>query len=341
MLHFLLCVVLLCLSSSDAGKTCGRQLNFASPRIIGGEDVTSIDEFPWSVSIQIRDSGAWWQECGGSFLTDRLIITAAHCANNGYVPYRAVFGCANVTSPDCQIIYFSYEDWILHDDYKDEDGIKKEIGDIGLIKLPVKANYSLETGKAVGSVCLPRRIRDYHGQEVTAIGYGLTHSPSDEKEIYSDILQKYTAKVIDLALCRKTVVPPLDVNFPPQYHLCTSRGIPNNDGVCNGDSGGPLMVRSKSGQMVVIGLAIDTAPDCVSGPVLYTRVDHYLDWIMDIFRKEFWSLTNRSSVRKSRLTWVSLKMDVELRVRLSPSSLFKHIMNITKTRYLTLGSEIS
>jgi secreted trypsin-like serine protease len=274
------------LASIDAGKTCGRQFNYAT-RIIGGEDVDSIDEFPWSVSIQIRDSGQWWQECGGSILTDRLVISAAHCANNGYVPYRAVFGCANLTSEDCQVIYFSYEDWILHPDYKTEDGVKKEIGDIALIKLPIKANYSLETGKTVGSVCLPKRVRDYDGQEVTAIGYGLTHSPEDkDREEYSDVLQKYTAKVIDLSSCRKSVVPPLDVNFPPEYHLCTSRGS-NNEGACNGDSGGPLLIRSRSGQMVVIGLAIDTAPDCVSGPILYTRVDYYLDWIIDIFRKGF------------------------------------------------------
>jgi len=97
-----------------AGKTCGLQYNI-SPKIVGGEDFESIDEFPFSVSIQIRDSGSWWQECGGAFLTDKFILTAAHCANNGYVPYRAVFGCKNVTSIDCQIVYFGYEDWTLHE----------------------------------------------------------------------------------------------------------------------------------------------------------------------------------------------------------------------------------
>ena len=272
-------------SMIDAGRTCGRQYNIRR-RIIGGTDVESIDEYPWSVSIQIRDSGSWWQECGGAILTDRIVLTAAHCANNGYVPYRAVFGCTNITSDDCQVVYFGYEDFVLHEDYK-EDGVRKEIGDIALIKLPDRANYTTQPGRAVGSVCLPKKVRDYEGEEVTAIGYGLTHSPDEDKEEYSDVLQKYTATVIDLPACRTTVRPSIDeFDLPSEIHLCTSRGR-NDEGACNGDSGGPLMRKAKSGQMVVIGVAIDTAPDCVSGPILYTRVDYYIDWIIDAFRKSF------------------------------------------------------
>ena len=48
-------------------------------RIVGGEE-TIIEQYPWQVAIR-ESYGAKTQFCGGSILTTRWVITAAHCTN--------------------------------------------------------------------------------------------------------------------------------------------------------------------------------------------------------------------------------------------------------------------
>ena len=58
-------------------EQCGQQFN---PRVTGGEDAT-IGEFPWMASIQYAKSpGAPLEHgCGGTLITSRHVLTAAHC----------------------------------------------------------------------------------------------------------------------------------------------------------------------------------------------------------------------------------------------------------------------
>jgi trypsin len=55
----------------------------ASPRIVGGTG-SSTSEFPWQVSMNLDDAFAGISDfqghfCGGSVLTSRIVLTAAHC----------------------------------------------------------------------------------------------------------------------------------------------------------------------------------------------------------------------------------------------------------------------
>ena len=52
---------------------CGKK--FSMQRIVGGS-VTSVNEYPWQAAITTA-SGA--QYCGGSLITNKHILTAAHC----------------------------------------------------------------------------------------------------------------------------------------------------------------------------------------------------------------------------------------------------------------------
>lgn len=49
-----------------------------STRIIGGRDAVQ-GQFPYQVSLRVRGS----HNCGGSIISRRYIVTAAHCVSNG------------------------------------------------------------------------------------------------------------------------------------------------------------------------------------------------------------------------------------------------------------------
>lgn len=61
----------------DSVRDCGKKTNI---KLSGGE-VTKIGEFPWVVLLKYRTSGRPFL-CGGSLISDRFVLTAAHCVVN-------------------------------------------------------------------------------------------------------------------------------------------------------------------------------------------------------------------------------------------------------------------
>ena len=47
-------------------------------RIVGGMEADKW-EFPWLVSLQLKENGVNEHYCGGSIISDNYILTAAHC----------------------------------------------------------------------------------------------------------------------------------------------------------------------------------------------------------------------------------------------------------------------
>ena len=53
---------------------CG--LTERATRIVGGED-TEVNEYPWQAGLVHRGQNIVW--CGGSLVSSKWVITAAHC----------------------------------------------------------------------------------------------------------------------------------------------------------------------------------------------------------------------------------------------------------------------
>ena len=64
--------------------TCGqRKVQPESANLVtAGTSEASSNEFPWAARLEIRIDESNFQ-CGGTLVTDRHILTAAHCVNPG------------------------------------------------------------------------------------------------------------------------------------------------------------------------------------------------------------------------------------------------------------------
>ena len=65
------------LNQTSCGK---RSVEILGTRIVGGRKAEE-GEFPWTVSLatKTKDPKVFIKSCGGSILTERTVMTAAHC----------------------------------------------------------------------------------------------------------------------------------------------------------------------------------------------------------------------------------------------------------------------
>ncbi|XP_037953874.1 spaetzle-processing enzyme-like [Teleopsis dalmanni] len=273
----------------EAGK-CGISLE---NRILGGQN-TSLFEFPWMALIQYKKPNNVYEfHCGGSLINSRYVLTAAHCVRNEKTPgtwevNKVRLGEWNTTSdPDCVVdinghkecalphVDVEVEETIVHENYMWSS--RDQYNDIALIRLKEPVQY---TG-FVEPICLPisseLRSSSFKDQLLDVAGWGVT-----EKPVASDVKLKINVTTWQIPTCQekyKTFQITLDEN----KQLCAGgrQGIDT----CNGDSGGPLTIRTRAGNKDVYfaaGIVSYGPKPCgiKNWPGMYTRVGAYVDWII-------------------------------------------------------------
>lgn len=135
-------------------------------RIFGGNRAIP-GQFPYQVSIRVNFTGAFEHNCGGSIITDRFIVTAAHCFLAEFPHdldrYRIFIGAFNRTGDGEE--YFVAENYI-HPDW-DEHRI---INDIALAQTERLILFS----KHVQPIAISREYIEPDHQALTS-GWGKTN----------------------------------------------------------------------------------------------------------------------------------------------------------------------
>ncbi|CAG9864555.1 unnamed protein product [Phyllotreta striolata] len=254
---------------------CGKSF-VMSLRIIGGERAKRA-EFPWMVSIMRRGN----HFCGGSIISERFVLTAAHCFCSGlddddfYSP-RSVklrIGHHKLAEEMREGFTAHVKSIVIHSGYK--CNVAKD--DIALVVLEKDLAWSA----TVAPVCVSRTKDELTGGgHVTVAGWGWTSQDFATGE-RSNALRKARLRMIDLDDCRSWYKAEKKSLKILNSHLCAGYKSGGID-ACWADSGGPLMkpVGSSTDQMMIVGI-VSTGRGCglANLPGIYTMVSHYIPWI--------------------------------------------------------------
>ena len=92
--------------------------NELSERVVGGEAALQ-GQFPWQVGL-VRDGDPAQQFCGGSLLSSRHVLTAAHCtAGLSPASISVTVGLTNLSSQDTEAgAVIAVKEIIDHPDYR-------------------------------------------------------------------------------------------------------------------------------------------------------------------------------------------------------------------------------
>lgn len=246
--------------------TVRRYLQKQQPKIVGGKPAPP-GSFPWQVSLGV----SWIADpfsahfCGGSVLSGKWIVTAAHCAE------RLTPGQVVVTAGTNQLVAGAtrrnVNRIIVHRSYNRQN----QDNDIALLEL----RDPLPTGLAIQTVELLQPADESGLGETsvfTVVGWGATVEGG--------------GVVRDLRFLEALpFVPRTTCNLPQAYDgritanmICAGERAGGKDS-CQGDSGGPLTfgtgTSSKLAGIVSWGDGC-ARPDKVG---VYTRVPNYVDWI--------------------------------------------------------------
>ncbi|XP_039449356.1 collagenase-like [Culex pipiens pallens] len=248
-----------------------KEIEFAPDgRIVNGGEAQP-GQFPYQALVLSYFDGDEEALCGGSLLSTKYVLTAAHCVMSLYVEGAfathgtVILGVHNrqLEEPSQQSIDFASinaHNW----------NIAEMQNDIATIELATPAVFN----DYVQPIELPAMSdqRTFSGMLATVSGFGRTNDIPGSPE--SDMVRYTRNPVLTNANCRAMLEP---FSVQPQ-HLCLS-GIGGRS-PCHGDSGGPLTIQ-EDGRSVQIGVvAFVLGGICSVGvPVGFMRVSYFLNWI--------------------------------------------------------------
>ncbi|XP_046402809.1 CLIP domain-containing serine protease 2-like [Ischnura elegans] len=256
-------------------------------QVVGNVHLT---ELPWMALLEYSVKTGSPFRCGGAIISDRYVITAAHCViglprNSSVISVR--IGEYNLTSPiDCEDDYMgelkycspapqdiAVEKVVVHPHFI---GWPDSHNDIGLIRLSRPINF---TDEAVRPICMPvglaQQTEDLIGKNVEVSGWGSLWSKAP-----SAVLRKWNVPVVSHSRCAQQFEDVVPISEMSQ--ICA--GDAAGRATCSVDSGGPLKVHDLKARRNILHGILSYGPlDCDSEqkPGVYTRVGHFMKWILD------------------------------------------------------------
>ncbi|QIP87844.1 serine protease [Streptomyces sp. Tu 2975] len=222
-------------TTATAQTAPGEERTRPGVRIIGGVEQSN-GAHPWMAALLSKGSKspADRQFCGGSLVSDTVVLTAAHCVTGTKPKQLEVTVGRTVLSDKRQGQLRNVRSIVSHPRYVKGD----EAYDLALLELakPVTGTAAVKMPTA-GTDALLRP-----GAEATVIGWGNTDT---EVPSFPDRLRGVKVPLLSHAECTATYP-----GYNKAVNVCA--GVEGKDS-CQGDSGGPLF-RKVAGRTYQIGI---------------------------------------------------------------------------------------
>ena len=229
-------------------------------RVVGGVE-TAPNEYPWQVALLYNSKPAPY--CGGSLLSSRVVMTAAHCEVKWVQLVSVVVGEHDVTRDDGQQSV-AVKRWLSHPDYN-----RRTLdSDLAILVLKQEVRFRAQ----VSPVCLPNPQTTYDSREALVTGWGTLYNGGP---VPSTLVKAELRSLTNKQCVAGTLYSHSDIT---DRMICAA--FPQRDS-CQGDSGGPLMAYEGGGRYhSVIGI-VSWGSGCAqpNAPGVYTRVTQFLQWI--------------------------------------------------------------
>lgn len=269
-------MLLALLALVETANAAGSSQSDASVSIVRGKPA-SIEDWPWQVALVLEKPSASTRQgffCGGSVLSSRIVLTAAHCVDEltrgQRARLRVISGRTRLNSLQGQSSRVTAVRLPPKVGSKPRSGVRyfSRKFDVALLKLqgPIGAEPIRLAGKNERSAWEPGRV-------VWATGWGKSNPLSDQVPAS---LKKARLVVQPDSVCRMT-----DGGiFPRETMLCVG-SAEGHSSPCSGDSGGPLVAWTSDGYRLV-GATSGGERFCRGFvPTLYSRVsgDRLRTWL--------------------------------------------------------------
>ncbi|XP_056630656.1 modular serine protease-like [Diorhabda sublineata] len=263
---------------------CGEKRVSAVPLIVNGKNVDRGD-YPWVTALYRRQGGEFINSCGGSMLTQRVIVTAAHCVtyedSKGAVVDKDILRIAvgkyynKFMDPrDTQAQYSSISEILVHSKYKGE--AQNFASDIAFLV----TTDTLLLSKVVQPVCYHNlnNIPLNNRMQGVITGWGYTTAGGNPSDELKEILIPYKED----GTCEAELPSDWSARYFSPDKMCAGH-YNKSIAVCKGDSGGGLVFPYKDGRyyihgIVSVGYKVTAGCD-IQLSTLFTKVSFHSEWL--------------------------------------------------------------
>ncbi|XP_050499046.1 brachyurin [Diabrotica virgifera virgifera] len=227
-------------------------------KIVGGIE-TEPHSKPYQVALLIPvPRGTSF--CGGSLISKRTVLTAAHCLDRVNGKVTVILGGHNIRKKEPSQIRVKSSTVIIHPDWN--RFLLRN--DVGLVILPSE----VELNDDIQTIPLPHENSkaSFKGKNALATGWGRY---SDYNKNISPVLREVNIPIISNFWCGVHYLGSIT-----DSHICASGT--GGRATCNGDSGGPLVVHGVQVGIVSFGVIFGCE---IGWPVVFSRITYFSDWI--------------------------------------------------------------